>query len=137
MTLLNNHFGALRADFQRYYNLDIDDIYGGALSVMRAADLAAYLPPGAVVWLESDSPAAWGAQEYLIATLIDDVNLFAWGQLSGKQSEMPQPTPRPGKNKAKQEKSRYTAMSIEEYEAFRKQKFIDISSSTHKPQESE
>lgn len=41
----------LRADMQRFYGLDIDEI-GYSIRIMRAADLAANLPHEALIWSE-------------------------------------------------------------------------------------
>lgn len=53
---------ALRADLQRFYGLDMDEI-GHTVRVRRAADLAANLPEDALTWGRIDERATWGTRQ--------------------------------------------------------------------------
>ena len=44
-----NHGEALEADLQRFYQVDLTDMYRGVLSVRRVSVLAAHLPRGSAV----------------------------------------------------------------------------------------
>jgi len=47
--LCDNHGEALEADLQRYYQLDLADMYRGILSVRKVSVMAAHLPRGGAV----------------------------------------------------------------------------------------
>ncbi|QXB43414.1 DUF5361 domain-containing protein [Jonesia denitrificans] len=87
----------MRADFQAYYGLDLDDL-GEGLRVMRAADLAAHLPRDSVTWMAVHPENAWGVQEHLLATIADTLRWLAWAKSEdGKRNrKRPKPIPRPG-----------------------------------------
>lgn len=108
---------ALRADFQRVYQLNLDDL-GGQLDIMQAADLAAWLPSGSAVWIAMDSPAAWGIDAYLTAGLWDSFNMFQWGMADKKKrGPKPKPIPRPGDNRKHQNKDT-VSMTPEQLDGF-------------------
>lgn len=54
-----HHGGALEADFQREYQLDLRQIYTGDLSLRRAARLTQWLPAGSAVGHASGGQSAW------------------------------------------------------------------------------
>lgn len=91
--LLREHGDALEADFQRYYGIDLVDLYKGTLSPRKAQVLAMYLPPGAAVWQEAGTDAAWDTTDYLLAEAVDALRTANW-QRSGK-GQKPEPLPRP------------------------------------------
>lgn len=68
---------ALRADFQHYYNLDLDNL-GTTIRVRRAADLAANLPTQAVTWARLDPHMAWDTSTQLLALIADYTGFTAW-----------------------------------------------------------
>lgn len=108
---------ALRADFQRVYQLNLDDL-GGSLDIMHAADLTAWLPSGSAVWIATDSPAAWGIDAYLTAGLWDSFNLFQWGMADKKKRwRKPKPIPRPG-GKHKHRNKDTASMTPEQLDRF-------------------
>jgi hypothetical protein len=47
--LCNQHGEALEADLQRYYQLDLADMYRGRVSVRKVSVLASHLPRGGAV----------------------------------------------------------------------------------------
>ncbi|MBT1173589.1 hypothetical protein JS528_09600 [Bifidobacterium sp. MA2] len=70
---------ALRADFQRFYHLDIDQI-GHGIRPMRAADLAVWLPDNARIWSQFDPRAEWDAIHQLLANIADSLAFLAWAK---------------------------------------------------------
>lgn len=91
--LLREHGDALEADFQRFYGIDIVDLYRGTLSPRKAQALALYLPPGAAVWQEAGTDTAWGTTEYLLAEAVDTLRMANWQR--GGKGQKPEPLPRP------------------------------------------
>lgn len=65
--------------------------------MLRASDLAAWLPAGSAVWIATDSRAAWTNEAYLTAGLWDALNVFCWSMSDPNQhAPYPKPIPRPG-----------------------------------------
>lgn len=90
---------ALRADMQRVYGLDADDI-GAGIRVMRAADLAASLPPDALVWHRLDPRAGWDERTALLASTRDACSWIAWAMSKHPKGEKWRDQwPRPGDGK--------------------------------------
>lgn len=89
----NRHGGALRADFQRFYGLNLDDL-GKTYGVLHAAELAAHLPPESATMLAV--AGGWSKTDLLLATLIDDFRFYMWAKSGGKAKNRPKPIPRPG-----------------------------------------
>jgi hypothetical protein len=50
VALLRAHSDALEADLQRFYGVDLGDLWRGRLSLRRLSALVRYLPPGSAVW---------------------------------------------------------------------------------------
>lgn len=69
----------LRADMQRFYGLDLDEL-GHGLRIRRAADLAANLPEQALVWRRIDPRAEWDVQTLLLAQIADATGFTAWSK---------------------------------------------------------
>lgn len=103
VALRRKHGGALRADFQRFYGLNVDGL-GRSFSVLHAADLAAHLPPDSAVAREMNPEYAWGVTEHLLATAVDTLRLLVWMQSKdgAKNRNRPKPLPRPGVKQGKQ-----------------------------------
>lgn len=76
--------GALRADFQRWYGLDLDDL-GHSLRIRRAADLAAYIPEDGAVWPEIDPCLKWDTTKQLLANISDATSFAAWTKTKDAQ----------------------------------------------------
>lgn len=90
---------ALRADMQRVYGLDADDI-GAGIRVLRAADLAANLPLDALVWHRLDPRAGWDERTALLASLRDSCAWIAWSMSKHpKGQRWRDQWPRPGDGK--------------------------------------
>lgn len=60
--------GKLRADFQQFYGLNIDDM-GRAYTLHHAAALALELPPESRIASKATNGVRWGAQEALLANV--------------------------------------------------------------------
>lgn len=74
----------LRADLQRFYGLDLDEL-GHSIRVRRMADLAANLPPEAHVWQTFDPRAEWTNRDHLLAAIADNTGFLAWCQTKEAQ----------------------------------------------------
>lgn len=81
MGMLETAPDALLADFQHFYGLDLDGL-GTSISILRASDLAANLPQGAVIWQRIDPSARWTDTEYLLALIADYTGFTAWTKTS-------------------------------------------------------
>lgn len=97
--LLREHAGALEADFQRYYQVDLGGLWRGEFTPRRAARLASNLPTGARVWLSAEIDAAWTVGEHLAAQQVDLLAGANWQR--GGKGDPPKPFPRPGDEQRK------------------------------------
>lgn len=93
---------ALEADFQRFYALDFRQATWGeeALGIRRLRALIRGLPPGSAVHRALDPHSDWTANEELLASLIEVVDLgnrWFFGANTKKGSQQPKPIkiPRP------------------------------------------
>ena len=60
----------MEADLQRYYQIDLSDLYHGKLSLRRLSVLVAYLPPGSATWAaQNDITFGWSLTDFLITDL--------------------------------------------------------------------
>lgn len=75
---------ALRADMQRFYGLDLDQL-GDGLRVRRAADLAANLPQDAAIWRRLDPRLEWDTSTMLLAQAVDSLDFLAWTRTRDSQ----------------------------------------------------
>ena len=92
---------------RRVYGLGIYE-----LDPLETAAFAANLPAGSLIWQKLDAPAAWTLDQYLMTTLIDQMNMWMWGNADPKnrchdpatEAAMPSRTPpsrrTPGKPRA-------------------------------------
>lgn len=73
--LLREHEDAVEADLQRYYNLDLAELYTGGLSLRRVSVLIANLPAGSAVWSALHNiPYGWTLTDLLLADLFHAVS---------------------------------------------------------------
>lgn len=151
MHLLHACPDALRADLRRVYGLDLDDLWTACLRPSIAADLAANLPPGSLVWRRLDVPAAWTPYEYLLAVQVDQMNMWMWGNADRrKRGPRPDPVPRPGNGHGKGVRSgggdaqpdgrerrtrtiRPEPMTLDEFRRWRAQRFRDSGVERNRP----
>lgn len=102
--MLRARSDVLRADMQRFYGLDIDEI-GYSIRIMRAADLAANLPHEALIWSVFDERNAWTTNTYLLALIADNTSFLAWSKTKDatrKGAKFKSQIPRPGSKRSKQ-----------------------------------
>lgn len=77
---LNKRSSAVRADFQQFYGLNIDNM-GSEFSTAHAADLLVELPDNSrVKMMEQESGGVWTFDRMLAATCADALNLLVWMQ---------------------------------------------------------
>ena len=69
----------LRADFQQFYGLCLDDM-GGSYTHAHAACLAAQLPRESRCFRAEDPSAQWGDAEYLLAAIEHGVRMLLWSK---------------------------------------------------------
>ena len=112
---MREHAGAIEADFQHYYGVDLLDLWRGALTPRRATVLMANLPLGAALWRAMDVPAAWTSGEHLTASVLDALGIANWQRTKAgsEGTNKPDPHPRPGVDEAK------TTTAMTQAEAFR------------------
>jgi len=103
---------------QHYYGLDLLDLYRGELSARKVHVLLSNLPPGAMLYRELDSPAAWSETAHLLALVEHRLRVLAWQPTdNGRRGvKMPKEMDRPGFKALDEEVTKHkgTAMSIEE-----------------------
>lgn len=82
----------------RVYGLDLEHcLTVHAIQPTMLADLLANLPDGSMLWRAMDLPNAWTTGDYLTATLVDQMNMWMWGNADrNRRGHRPQPVPRPG-----------------------------------------
>lgn len=85
---------ALEADFHRFYQLDLADLWRGSLSPRKAAVLAVHLPPEAAIYRQGPDDRLWSLETQMLASIIDLIRQtqFAWANAKVP----PEPLPRPG-----------------------------------------
>lgn len=67
------HGSELRADMQRVYGVDLDDVSRGSLSIKQAAALAACLPKGSLCLTAEDAGLAWSDEQLLLLAIINTI----------------------------------------------------------------
>ena len=94
--LLARHPDELRADFQRFYGLNLDGM-GVDYSTLHAALLAACLPRESATVRAERPEATWGDDTYLLAAIEYDLRVLAWQNsrdgAKGKNRPKPVQTP--------------------------------------------
>lgn len=93
--LLAERGEALEADLQRYYGLDLADMWRGKITPRKVAVLAIHLPPGAAIRRTGPDDLHWSHESQVLVSLFDQIRHLSWG-LAGGQGRPPQPQERPG-----------------------------------------
>lgn len=75
--LMSEHPSELRADFQHWYGLNLDDM-GASYSALHAADLAANLPPDSCCGRAEDPMNAWTDERQLLALIEYYLHTWLW-----------------------------------------------------------
>ena len=78
----------MEADFQRFYQRDLADLWRGTLSVRKAGVWATHLPPEAAVYRLGPDDALWSSEKQELVSIRDDIRRAVY--------EAPEPLPRPG-----------------------------------------
>jgi hypothetical protein len=77
-----SHPAELCADFQQYYDINIEQIEEQC-TPRHAATLAAMLPQGSRVSVALDPAGAWGWQEHMLADIANTLRVIAWALTNG------------------------------------------------------
>lgn len=89
--LYADHRPALRASFLSEYGVaDVESV-----PVLRAADLAAWLPAGSAVWRSFGGPLAWSEETHLLNFVEHRLRVLAWLQSKDGKDGKKQPKPMP------------------------------------------
>lgn len=83
---------------RRVYGLDTyEELELRRMRPLSLAACAANLPDGSMVWRRLGLANAWTVQDYLTATLVDQMNMWMWSNSDPKKrGPKPKPVPRPG-----------------------------------------
>lgn len=103
--------GAVRADLQRYYGIDLDHAMAGEHSAGHVAALIAHLPSDSAVWRSKSQDAAWTLEASMLALTYNLLTAVIYA-VGGKKGKLPDQV---GPSWMKTEpKAPARAMSIEE-----------------------
>lgn len=100
----------LRADFQQFYNLNLDGM-GTAYSYAHAACLAANLPLESRCAKADCEQLQWSTTDYLLARIVDNTQWLCWSRSKNAQKQgakPPEPMQRPGEQSAALRKAEAT-----------------------------
>ncbi|MGW0929559.1 hypothetical protein [Streptomyces sp. NPDC002644] len=95
--MIDAHGDALVADFQRFYGLRLSDVVTGSHSPRTALALVEQLPESSAFLAAArggKEHIGWDTNAYLIAALIDSVNMTTWAVAAQNQKRKP-PKPKP------------------------------------------
>jgi hypothetical protein len=102
--LLTAHGDAVEADLQRWYGVDVRDLYRGGLTYRRLLVLVENLPAdsavAAIVAKEVQDPQApeyerqWTISEHMLAAILDQLAVLSWLQIAATVKNPP-PAPKP------------------------------------------
>ena len=77
---------ALRADLQRYFGINFDDLEKGSISLYQVASCAAYLPPdGAVACEYNSGTIVWGKDTQIMADMANSLRWLCWSKTKDGQ----------------------------------------------------
>lgn len=108
---------------QRYYGVDLLDLYRGTLSIRKLSALVSGLPRGSALHIAMrGEEAMWGTSDYLLAAAVDHLAVANWLYVQthskkGANNPRPDPIPRPG-TKPKQRNDSRRFASAKEVSAF-------------------
>lgn len=86
------HPDELRADFQQYFNLDLDGM-GSAYATAHAAALVMQMPEGSRIARAYNPDAAWTSDRSLLAAIVNDLNWLVWAQTKDAKHNRNKPKP--------------------------------------------
>lgn len=109
--MLASHEDALRADFQRFYGLNLDDM-GDAYSFRHAAALCANLPDDSAVFrAEGDG---WTGTQQLLASIGRGIDVIWWQRTEDGQRQNAAPPDRYAPPREIERRLRATAVTVDE-----------------------
>lgn len=85
----------MEADFERYYQRDLLDLWRGGMTPRKAAVLAMRLPAGAQVWIALGDDRAWTEGDHLTASVFDALQVANWQRSGAKKEDLPDRLRRP------------------------------------------
>ncbi|HAM15342.1 MAG TPA: hypothetical protein DCP91_05700 [Eggerthellaceae bacterium] len=91
---LVKHPCELRADFQRVYGLNLDDM-GESYTYRHAADLAVMLPRDSLVFLAEHPELEWSDRDYFLWSIEYSLRVLKWQNTKDGQKGNNQPRPIP------------------------------------------
>lgn len=97
----------LVADFQRFYGLRLSDVAAGSVSPRSALAMVEHLPENSALVVSvrgGREHTGWDTTAYLLACLIDSVNMTTFAvssQNAKRKPNKPKPFERPGQRKRK------------------------------------
>jgi hypothetical protein len=118
--LLRDHAAEVEADLQRYYRVDLRDLWRGGLTMRRLRALIDGLPGDAMLWTavrrRPDTVPApantdalrWGTDQELAAAMIDAIREVTWAVMQANARgavKRPKPFPRPRVGAAAQQRT--------------------------------
>lgn len=86
---LDEDEGAVRADLQRYYGIDLDDAMDGAHSAGHVAALITHLPSDASLYRARDKDASWTLEASLSALIFNLLQAYIYGMSDKKTRGKP------------------------------------------------
>lgn len=89
--MLIEHGTKLEADFQRFYHLDLADLYRGTLGARKAAVLAAYLPPEAAVMRAEGGNGSLTVVEHQLRGVLHVLEMQMYQNAGGKGKKPQEP----------------------------------------------
>lgn len=104
----------IRADFQHYYGLNLDDM-GGAYSVMHAAALASQLPHDSRTHIAIDPQNAWGLSECVMAMIEYNTHLTWYASTEDARRNRNRPVPLLGGGETRRKTTQGIALDQEDY----------------------
>lgn len=114
-SLLGSYPDELRADFQRFYGLDLSGM-GADYSVAHAAALATHLPREAATVRAVAPEASWSDEAYLLSAIEYDLRILVWqnskdGQKGRNKPQRPQTPADVGRIKDKVQGTDFAAIA--------------------------
>lgn len=82
----------IEADFQRYYQIDLCDLFAGRLSLRRFGVLLFNLPPGATTWRVQGGRLAWSPETEAALMVRHAIQQFQEG-FNKNPKDIPFPAP--------------------------------------------
>jgi len=107
----------LRADFQQFYQLNLDDM-SVKYTVLHAADLAANLPATSRCMCALEPALEWSRQDHLLAETVNMLRILVWAQSKDGQKGRNRPKMiEPPTSRSRADMHKEEQLSADEYRA--------------------